>query len=337
MLAKKTPTPPPPRPPEAVPQQPEGHSFARLIDGYFTAFGHQPAPIVPRATVVGRSLIFVTAIMCFLASLALGTAWAVHRAAQSWTIDAGREVTVQVKPVEGIDTEKQLSQALRIIANTHGVLKAKVLSQEENAKILEPWLGAGLDLSELPVPRLITLELDPVVPPDLPALATMLARGVPGVSLDDHRAWQAQIRSVSGWLEMAAFLVLVLMLGATVAIIVFATRSAMAGNRDIVDVLHLVGARHSFIAQEFQRHFLLLGLKGGIIGGIAAAGLFIAARTIGARLSTPVTGEKIGALMDSLSIGWAGYAGIAGIIAGLALLAALSSRATVFRYLREID
>ena len=337
MLAKRTPLPPPPRPPEAVPQQPEGRSFTRLIDGYFTAFGQQPAPIVPRATVVGRSLVFVTAIMCFLASLALGTAWAVHSAAKSWTIDAGREVTVQVKPVDGLDAENQLSQTLRIIGNTRGVLKAKVLSQEENAKILEPWLGAGLDLAELPVPRLIALELDPVVPPDLPALATVLARGVPGVTLDDHRAWQAQIRSVSGWLEVAAFLVLVLMLGATVAIIVFATRSAMAGNRDIVDVLHLVGARHSFIAREFQRHFLILGLKGGFIGGLAAGLLFIAARTVGARISAPVTGEKFGALVESLSIGWAGYAGIAGVVTGLAVLAALSSRATVFRYLREID
>jgi cell division transport system permease protein len=337
MLAKRTPSPPPPRPPEAVPQQPEGRTLGRLIDDYFTAFGQQPASVVPRASVVGRSLVFVTAIMCFLASLALGTAWAVHRAAQSWTIDAGREVTVQVKPVDGLDAEKQLSQALQIIGNTQGVLKANVLSQEENAKILEPWLGAGLDLAELPVPRLIALELDPVVPPDLPALATVLASGVPGVTLDDHRAWQAQIRSVSGWLEMAAFLVLFLMLGATVAIIVFATRSAMAGNRDIVDVLHLVGARHSFIAHEFQRHFLILGLKGGLIGGTAAGLLFVAARTIGTRVSAPVTGERFGALVESLSIGWAGYAGIVGIVAGLALLAALSSRATVYRYLREID
>lgn len=337
MSAKKTPSPPPPRSPEAVPQQPEGRSLVRLIEGYFDSLGQQPAPIVPRATVVGRSLVFVTAIMCFLASLALGTAWSVHRAAQSWTIEAGREVTVQVKPVDGLDTEKQLSQALQIIGNTHGVLDANVLSQEENAKILEPWLGAGLDLGELPVPRLITLKLDPVVPPDLQALAGRLANEVPGVALDDHRAWQAQIRSVSGWIEVGAFLVLLLMLGATVAIIVFATRSAMAGNRDIVDVLHLVGARHSFIAREFQRHFLLLGLKGGLIGGAAAALLFIAARAIGERISTPVTGGEFGALVESLSIGWAGYAGIAGIVAGLAALASLSSRATVFRYLREID
>ena len=45
----------------------------------------------------------------------------------------------------------------------------------------------------------------------------------------------------------------------------------MAGNKDVVEVLHFVGAHDSFIANEFQRHFLWLGLKGGLIGGGAAS------------------------------------------------------------------
>ena len=337
MAARKAPAPPPPRPPDSVPQQPEERSLWARIDGFFAAFAQQQSPIVPRATVVGRSLVFVTAIMCFLASIALGTAWAVNRAAVTWTADAGREVTVQIKPVDGLDIEEQLSAALRIIGQTRGITEARVLSSEDNAKILEPWLGAGLDFAELPVPRLIALELDPVVPPDLAALSDALTQSVGGANLDDHRAWQAQIRSVSGWIQAASFLLLALMLGATISIIVFATRSAMAANRDIVDVLHLVGARHGFIAGEFQRHFLLLGLKGGLIGGGAAGLVFVMARAVAESIAAPLTGEDFGALVDSLAIGWAGYAGIAGIVAGLAVLSALSSRITVMRYLREID
>ena len=111
----------------------------------------------------------------------------------------------------------------------------------------------------------------------------------------------------------------------------------MAGNRDIVDVLHLVGARQRFIASEFQRHFLMLGLKGGLIGGGAAALTFVAARAIIASIVTPLSGETAGALVQSLSIGWAGYAGIAGIVAALALLAAFTSRLSVFRHLRDMD
>src|SRR5262249_59731105 len=64
--------------------------------------------------------------------------------------------------------------------------------------------------------------------------------------------------------------VLGLVLAATVLSVMFATRGAMATNRPIIEVLHFVGARDGYIAGEFQRHFLVLGLKGGAIGGAAA-------------------------------------------------------------------
>ncbi|MCB1437234.1 MAG: ABC transporter permease [Rhodobiaceae bacterium] len=332
---RRKPAPPPPRERKIAPG--EKRSLKRMIDTFFADFGQHPNPIVPRATVVSRALVLVTAIMCFLACIALGTAWAVHRAAQTWTIDASRELTIQIKPVEGLSADVQVAEVLRVLEGTRGILRSHVFSQKENAGFLEPWLGAGIDLTDLPVPRLIALQLDPVVPADPAALARELSQRVPGAFLDDHRFWQAQIRSVAGWIELVAFLVMALMFGATVAIIIFATHGAMAGNRDIVDVLHLVGARQRFIASEFQRHFLMLGLKGGLIGGGAAALTFVAARAIIASIVTPLSGETAGALVQSLSIGWAGYAGIAGIVAALALLAAFTSRLSVFRHLRDMD
>ena len=43
----------------------------------------------------------------------------------------------------------------------------------------------------------------------------------------------------------------------------------MAGNREIIEVLHFVGASDAFIAREFQSHFRRLGLRGAIIGELA--------------------------------------------------------------------
>ncbi len=60
----------------------------------------------------------------------------------------------------------------------------------------------------------------------------------------------------------------------TVLSVTFATRGAMATNRPIVEVLHYVGATDGFVASQFQRHFLLLGFKGGAIGGGIALLLF---------------------------------------------------------------
>ena len=46
----------------------------------------------------------------------------------------------------------------------------------------------------------------------------------------------------------------------------------MAANRPVIEVLHFIGARDRYIAGQFQRHFLWLGLKGGAIGGLDKAG-----------------------------------------------------------------
>ena len=105
--------------------------------------------------------------------------------------------------------------------------------------------------------------------------------------------------------------VLVLVLAATVLSVTFATRGAMATNRPIVEVLHFIGAKSGFIAGQFQRHFLLLGLKGGVIGGGAAMLLFaLAGIARQPELGHRRAATKLAALFGSFSLGWAGYVAI---------------------------
>ena len=101
---------------------------------------------------------------------------------------------------------------------------------------------------------------------------------------------------------------LALMLTATILSVAFATRGAMAANWPIVEVLHFIGARDGYIARQFQRHFLVLGLKGGAIGGGTAMLLFALAQLIIDRFIGTVGGQEIAALFGSFSIGILGYA-----------------------------
>src|SRR4029079_4258096 len=115
------------------------------------------------------------------------------------------------------------------------------------AGLIEPWLGSGVSLEELPVPRMIVGKL----PSTGVALAPLVrARGerVAGASLDDHRAWIDRMRTMARTTIAGGIGVLVLMLTATVLSVIFATRGAMATNRPIVEVLHFIGAKSSFIA-----------------------------------------------------------------------------------------
>ena len=65
--------------------------------------------IVPRSSVAGNALTLVIAIMAFLASLTLGAVSMVNDTARNWQSDIAREITVQVRPVDGIDMEENLT------------------------------------------------------------------------------------------------------------------------------------------------------------------------------------------------------------------------------------
>ena len=239
--------------------------------------------IMPDRGLSGRMLTGSMSIMCYLACLALGALIYINKSIDTWSSDISGEVTVQVRPVAGADMKETLAAARGMLAAQKGVVAVNILDSETAAELLEPWLGSGQILEELPIPRLIAVEIDPEAPPDFALLATEVESKVPGASLDTHRQWQDQITRTAGTLRLAAFGVLLLVALAAVALVVFATRAAMDANRDTIEVLHLAGARDDFIAHEVQRHFLRLGLRGGLIGmflGIATfAGISLASHS----------------------------------------------------------
>ena len=296
-----------------------------------------PGPIVPAGSIAGRSLMIVVAIMSFLACLTLGAVTLVRDASLDWQSDIVREITVQVRPVDGIDTEAEAAKAVAIATATPGVASARQLSTWENAQLLEPWLGSGLDMSDLPIPRRIVVELASPDTVDLAALSDRLGKEVKGASLDDHRSWTDRLKAMANATVIIGFSILALVFVATVLSVVFATRGAMASNRDIVSVLHYVGAEAGFIAREFQRHFLILGLKGGLWGAAGATLLFlILSFLFGRSIATP-EGDQVSALFGRFAIGPTGYFGALGIAILIALMTAITSRLTVFRHLASIE
>ena len=90
------------------------------------------------------------------------------------------------------------------------------------------------------------------------------SQAVKGATLETHAAWRQQLNTMAGTLVLSGVLVLALIVLATVLAVMFATRGTMASNREIVDVLHFIGASNSFIAGEFQGRFLSLGFRGGL-------------------------------------------------------------------------
>jgi cell division transport system permease protein len=210
-------------------------------------------------------------------------------------------------------------------------------TKDESARLVEPWLGSGLALDDLPMPRLIVVKLSPGARPNFVALRQMLAAQVSTASLDDHRRWIESMRTMAETAVGVCIAIFALVLIVTVLSVTFATRGAMATNRPIIEVLHYVGATDNFIAGQFQRHFLVLGFKGGAIGGGAAILLFGLVEATNAWLSGTPEGDQVAALFGNLTIGVTGYLAIVLQIVFIALVTAFASRRTVRRTLQTID
>jgi len=301
-----------------------------------------PAPmrsdalIVPKNSIAGSALVAVVAIMTFLASLITGAVMLVIGSTAEWQSEVAREMTIQVRPTPNRPIDDEVAKAVAVARAAPGVAEVRPYSRHDSARLLEPWIGTGLAIDDLPVPRIIMVRLQSGIQPDVAALRTALAQQVAGATLDDHGGWVDRMRTMAGSAIAIGIGMLALMMTATILSVAFATRGAMAANRPIVEVLHFVGARDGYIARQFQRHFLALGLKGGAIGGGAAIALFALAQLLVGRFIGTAGGEQIAALFGSFSIGALGYGLIALQIVVNAIVTAGASREVVNRTLATV-
>ena len=275
--------------------------------------------------------------MAFLACLTFGAVSLVNSSAAKWQSDISREVTIQIRPSDQLAMEDAMRQASRIALTFEGVAKVVTLDDEATVRLLEPWLGSGLKLEELPVPRLLTVSLEDHAKPDFTAMRARLENEVPGASLDDHRTWVDRLTTMAWTMVAVGTAIFTLVMAATVTTVIFATRGAMAGNKDVVEVLHFVGADGKFIAREFQRHFLFLGLKGAAYGAIVAMMLFFLLGIWSSSAQATPEGDQISALFGTFSLNWTGYAGMFGVLLLVAFLTAITSSWTVRRQVNSLQ
>lgn len=223
----------------------------------------------------------VIAVMAFLAALALGASLIAGRAADGWSEGLSGKITVQILPPASgparAGMEKETEAALEILRATPGIAYAAPLSEAEQLKLVEPWLGAEALVSDLPLPQLIDADLAPGSAVDFEALATKIKAVAPHALLDDHSRWIGRLRDLARTLVWSAYGILFLIAVATAATVAFATRAGLDAHNDMVSLLHQMGAQGGFIAHAFEGHYFRTTLMAAGAGTAAAALAFLAA------------------------------------------------------------
>ncbi|MEM7169855.1 MAG: hypothetical protein AAF530_06770 [Pseudomonadota bacterium] len=229
----------------------------------------------------GRYLPWLIAVMVYLAALALVSAMAMTKVAGQWQSSLTGQLTIQVPaaPLADAETEEDntgneaaVNRVMDILQATEGVTAAEPMPLAEINQLLEPWLGVSDASASLPLPRLIAVTIDTEGRFDLGALRQRLRQSVPGTTVDDHQQWLGSLLNLAGLVRLVALFVVVLVGLSAVVMVVFVTRMGLAVHRQIIELLHLIGAHDAYVARQFQWHALGLGLRGGLIG-LACAGL----------------------------------------------------------------
>jgi len=241
----------------------------------------QPGPLLPRSDVRDFALVFVVAVLVFLASITCLGALAANRAAHGWTSQLKGSATVVVR-ASGIESaDAAAARAAEALSGVKGVAEARAMEKEKAEALLEPWLGKGVITEDLPVPRLVTVTLDRKAPPTAAVMSSALGAAGVDATVDDHHLWIADIErsaAIAGWTAIAVFL---LIFAAAAAVIAFATRAGIAAHHDTIEVLHLSGASRTWITQLFQLRFARTAALAGLLGAGAAAIIGAVARLAG--------------------------------------------------------
>jgi cell division transport system permease protein len=211
--------------------------------------------------------------MSYLAVLTLAAGMAADRLAGTWHSELTAVATVRVamptrEPPDAL--EARVTAALVVLASAPGVADARLLSDAEHLFLLEPWLGAGDWLDDLPVPRLIEIRLDGPGP-EPAVLQAQLDAAAPGAVYDDHALWRGPLVRTATVLRRLAWFATTLIALAAAGMVALAARATLAGNAEVVRVIRLIGGEESFIENAFVHRLAARAALGGLAGALLGA------------------------------------------------------------------
>jgi cell division transport system permease protein len=278
---------------------------------------------------LSRYLPWLIAFMVYMATLALAGMLVLGTLARYWDSDVSGTMTAQIPPTgSAADDDRRVRAAVEILLGQPGIVHAEAITEGRLMALLEPWLGTSAAVAELPLPRLVDVEIEPGADFDMAGLSRRLEAAVPGATLDDHRIWLDRLVRLVRSVEALAAMVLALMGSATVGTVVFTTRTGLAIHSDVIEVLHLIGAHDGYIARQFANRALMLGLRGGFIGLALAVPTLLAIGSLARRMEAGI--------LPNLTLAPAHWLAILVLPLLAAAIAMLTARLTVTRTLSRM-
>ncbi|MBT8427634.1 MAG: cell division protein [Erythrobacter sp.] len=290
--------------------------------------GRRAAHLLPKAR-FGGPIPWVIAVMVALTVLAAGGALALSNMVSSARGDLEGSATVQVIEPDPDARQAKAAVVVDLLAQDPAVVGFRAVPEAEVAELLEPWLGGGEGMEAVPLPALIDVELrDGTGTAELGHIEAALQDAAPGSRIDSQAQFLAPVLSALRALQWMALAMIILLAFTGAAAVWLASRNVLGGNRDTIEIVHLLGGNDDQIARVFQRSILFDAIAGGLLGLVVGAiAITLMANQFAALDSGMVAGGSLSAL------DWAILALVPLFAVGIAVYTA---RMTVIQSLRKM-
>lgn len=232
---------------------------------------HEELPL--RGDSTSLFLQIMISIAVFLFAVTLSGVLAINTMLQNWNESILGSLTVQIMPVNNVDKEKANAEtlahqdkAIEMLESIAEVEKVTPLKDEQLEKLIQPWLGDGVSITDLPMPRIIDVKLKKNVEIDFTQLAAKLAQATPMASIDNHKLWLNKLIKFADGLKMLALSILALVIMITSGAIFYTTQTSLGLHKYTIEILHLMGAKDTYVAQQYAKRTAIIALQGGLVG-----------------------------------------------------------------------
>jgi cell division transport system permease protein len=279
-------------------------------------------------------LMLLVALMTFLAVMALTSSFVLGGMAERWSSGLENRLTIEIpaekdKAIRPQETIRALEDRVAaVLRNNPAIVTFDIMEKAEIQELLEPWLGKDALIDTVPLPGLISVQMASSEPETLDKLKTSVQSIDESIAIDTHESWLQDLLRLTGTLQFATFIITLIIGGTTVMAVAGGVRSRMAIYRADVELLHLMGASDEYITRQFQRHTLILALKGGISGAIGGGIIIVLIRLFSDDAATGLLPDFHLNLLHILLL-------LATPLIG-AMIAALTARLTVLRALSQM-
>ena len=153
-----------------------------------------------------------------------------------------------------------------LLMGLQGVEWVRALTDEQIEDLLRRWLGKEIMAFFVPLPTVISVHITGGGG-SVAALTERLAQQAPGSIVRISDTLRTRLRAFARCIELFARVTLIVVVTITTTVTVMTTHSALARRRDLIDLVHQLGASDGYIACRFANRGLAPYFMAGIIGG----------------------------------------------------------------------